>query len=333
MITSRSVCALVVAVVLLCSGAEAPASVLLQGTASGRLTKSDITISPVADSGPVALPDDGSTGVYERTNGHLHAAGIAGSNLTNNAIGSAAGSLGASIANPGDISASRYGMTASGDALFQDELTVTHPTLPIGTPVTVQFSYQVAFSIDAQSSLGFGAGDSDNRGLARANVSSNVSSVGLSIYDSFYMSSGDNAALINTDTGTTIYSGLFSGTQHVDMLLDTEVGAAIQFSMDTDADAIADVEPKYVSGSWVNHTASATALIGLAVGASPVVTEEETADGFELISTRYGGAFPPASAANAAAAAAAMPANPVPEPATVLLMALGAAAVMRRRQR
>lgn len=303
---NRTVRALAGALVVLSISSNALALVAMRGTAIARLSRGISTIA-TSDSGVLDLGDDDTTGVFDITNPHLFGAGIASSHLSVGAISSAAGSLGASdFPNSG----STFQALGSGDADYFDELLVTSSTLADGTPVTIMFSYHVAFNVFGESSFGPNGGN-NNRALIRANITAQMRSQGFTGADIEIVAllANDHRFVIDTGSDTTISTGLFTGAQHVDVMVNAEVGGTILFSATTDADAIVNMAPF----NNMNQTASATCQIGYAFGASGL-TAAAGANDISIMSSRTGQTFPDASNANMMTAMSVLPDSLLPSP-------------------
>ena len=303
------------AALVLASAAGVQASIAsLTGNAGGRLDQGSITIGQ-NQTGTVPIPTVGDSGVVEAANTHLYAAGINGANLPLGTIGVGSGVLGASNA---PSSGASFRMLSTGVVTYIDELVVTSATLPAGTPVQIQFSYQVAWSASAASSFPMG-GDSifGRSSITASSLVTSFTSAGANL-DSFNLSAGDNRSFLDTGTGATITNGLFQGTQHVDMLINAQVGGVIQFSAVLDADTVAEVFPP---GGVDNQTAEAFASAGLAFGASPMSVALGGVGDVSLLSTLQNAPFSPASAANPSNAEAGRLAIPTPGSAALVLLA------------
>jgi hypothetical protein len=290
------------------------ATVELIGSASGRFLSGN-TLLGETEVSAIALPDDGSTGPQIAQNYHISAGGIGSTSLSIGVVGSGAGVIGASDS-PNDPLI--YNMTGTGgDVRYQDELTVTSGTLALGTPVTIQFSYHVHYFMDATNSAG-GQNDQNNWAQVLITFTSNVSSTGTG--DSFSLSSTNNHALLKTIGPSQNQVGLFAAPQHVDVQLNTEVGATISYNLTHRCTSTG----KVASYNTVNQVTTASCNVGIAFGATAISTGLAPAADPDVVlqSARTGGAFSSAAGATAQAAQSGAPSDPL---ARVLLPVSSAA--------
>lgn len=321
-------CVAFFAAVILFVGAESFGGMTwLKGSAYGRYGSGNTTIAEQSVAG-VALADDDTTGLQQVQNYHISAGSCGDSILSGNAIAAIGGHLVASDY-PTDLL--NYSFASGGGVMYLDSILVTSDSAPAGTMVTIQFSLQVAYSAAADHSLS-GESSFNNYSLAMGIVSALASGM----HGSHHVSSADNNVVINTSSLTHTMVGLFTGAQHLDFLLDAEVGEEISFSVTVDADTNGKVA--VYDNPAQNAVGQAWSTVAVAFGAS-VISSPAPASGptepaeIQLISQRMGATFPSSALANALAAEAAMPENPyVPEPATMSLLALGGLALIRRRR-
>jgi hypothetical protein len=290
------------------------AAVDLIGSASGRFLSGN-TLLGETEVSSIALPDDGSTGHQIAQNYHISAGGIGSTSLSIGVIGSGAGVIGASDSPNDSLIYNMIGI--GGDVRYRDELIVTSGTLAVGTPVTIQFSYHVHYFMDATNSAG-GQNDQNNWAQVLITFSSNVSSTGTG--DSFSLSGTNNHALLQTIGPNQNQVGLFAGPQHVDVQLNSEVGATISFFLTHRCTS----SGKVAMYNTFNQVTTASCDVGIAFGATAISTGLAPAADPDVVlqSARTGGAFSAAAGATAQAAQAGAPGDPL---APVLLPVSGMA--------
>jgi len=269
------------------------------------------------------LPHDGSNDAQVQ-NGNLLAAATGASNLSNNAIGSATGYLGASVIDNPPFGGSIWDLGGTGSVRFRDLVTVESTTLPAGSDVQIQFSIHVTSSLLATHTITPG-GHAWAMGFVDMSIS--ITNRGAA---PFYLDASKHRAIRdNADPTSNENSGVLNpNTPHLDVPFDAQVGDVIAFTVETEARSSGRLSPITISINPIvlgNAVSSAKASVGLAFGATSL-----TAD-VTLNSDEYAGTFPSSASANAANAAAGLPAM-VPEPATLSLLALGGLVVLRRRR-
>ena len=314
------------AAVLLCVGHAFAGPIWLNGSAFGGYGSGNTTLGHQSVSG-VALADDDTTGLQQAQNYHISAGSTGNSFLTGNAISATGGHL---VASDYPNDPLNYNFSSGGGVQYLDSITVASPTEPAGTMVTVQFSLEVAYSAAANHSLA-GQYDSGNYSMAKGYVSAFVS--GWS--DSHYVDPNLNKVIIDTYDLDNITAGLFTGAQHLNFVIDAEVGEEISFSLTVDADTQGDVRMYTLDENVLNGVGTAYSTVAVAFGATVISSEGGVAEEFELQSQRMGQNFPSAAIANAVAAQFAMPSNVyVPEPSTLMMLAVGSLGLLafaRRR--
>ncbi len=300
------------AAVIVFAGAESfGGTTWLKGSAFGGYGSGNTTIAQQSVAG-VALADDDTTGLQQVQNYHISAGSSGDSFLSGNAIAAIGGHL---VASDYPTDPLIYSFSSGGGVQYLDSILVTSASAPAGTMVTVQFSLHVAYSAGAEHSLA-GEMSTNNYSLAKGIVSALASGW----HGSHYVDPSSNNVVINTYDLTHTTVGLFTGAQHLDFLLDAEVGEELSLSVTVDADTAGKVSA-YAPGPYdplENAAGQAYSTVAVAFGASvisfPAAAAWEPAE-IELISQRLGATFPSSASANASAAEAAMPANPyMPEP-------------------
>ncbi len=280
---------------------------------SGNSTLTSDTVSGFA-SAPVA-----STGLVEAHGADIlpsmppiDAGAIADFDLPNGTIGVSAGFDAAAHApiDPRDFSA--YGGSS---ATFFDDVTITSSTLPNGTPVTIRFVYDLAFTTDATSSLSIATAAGDCNSTANG-----VQGIAPSA----------NRYLSILETATQIGAGLFVAPHQAEFTVPSNVGSTFSFALLCDVDSSGEVKSLGPPGNEINHTASGWMALGLAFGGEVVGADAQ------LVSGLLGGPFPAASAVGPAASEAALPINAyvLPEPGLSSLLLAGTLAstgLARRR--
>ena len=193
-------------------------------------------------------------------------------------------------------------------ASYFDDVTVASSTLPVGTPVTVRFVFDLGFTQGASSTL------------SEATSSAQVSSVAAGIQG---LSAGDNRIFEALDTGTFIQNGLFLPPHHAEYTISSTVGATFSFNVAMSSSSGGLVRFTGTIGNEINHVSNGWSSAGLSFGGEVVGGDAE------LVSGLLSGPFPPASLVSPTNAEAAVPANPfeVPEPGLVVMLAVGSLAL------
>ena len=258
------------------------------------------------------LPANGTTPSVALSAGLLSADGDATSKMSTGTL-SVSGMVGGASNTPVDNH--NYYVSGGGSINFNDTLTLSSSSLPAGTPVTLTFSIEIAYVATAQHTIGTLLGSNQQQNNARYLLAVGAGASDTFGGGSFYMDSNLNKAYFDTAPGSGTKLGIFTGTQHVDFTVGSQVGHTVSFGLSIQASASLDVAPASLTGfgPLLNQSGSALAELGTAFGASadnPAVV---------LSSAKLGGAFPAASLANPMNAAAA-----VPEPGAVgVVTALG----------
>lgn len=269
---------------------------------SGNVTLTDDNVSGFAP-GPV-----GSTGLVE-ANGvdilpempMIDAGAITDHDLPNGALGVSAGFD--AISN-GPADPRIFDSGAGGSATWFDDLTVTSSTLPVGTPVTVRFVFDLAFTADATSTLSLATAAGDCTSTA-AGVQG--------------ITPADNRYFDSLEFGLFIQNGLFLPPYQAEYTIATTVGATFPFGFACDVSSDGTVFMTGPQNNRIDNTASGWMALGVVVGGEVMGVDAE------LVSGLIGGPFPAVSAAGPAAAQAALPINAyvVPEPGFAGSLAFG----------
>ncbi len=281
---------------------------------SGNTTLTSDTVSGFAP-GPI-----GSTGLVEANGANIlpdtppiDAGAVTEHDLPIGAIGSSAG-FDATANGPGDLRV--FDPHGGGSATWLDDLTVTSSTLPNGTPVTIRFTFDLAFTADTTSTLSLAT--------AAADCSSTANGVqGLTSSTNRYFSSLEHALFIE--------DGLFLPPYQAEYTISTTVGSTFSFATACDVSSHGTVFVTGPPGNQVNHESSGWMAIGVAIGGEVVGADAQITSGL------IGGPFPGVPLDGPAAALIAIPANPyeLPEPAFGMGLVLGGllcAALHRRRR-
>lgn len=259
-----------------------------------------------------SLPANGTTPSVALNAGLLSADGDATSKMSTGTLvvsGLVAGASNTPLDNH------NYYVSGGGSINYSDTLTLSSASLPSGTPVTLTFSFEIAYNATAQHTIGTLLGPNQQQNNARYLLAVGAGAADSFGGGSFFMDSNLNKAYFDTAPGSGTKVGIFTGTQHVDFTVGSQVGHTVNFGLNIQASAYLDVAPASLTGfgPLMNESGSAIAQLGTAFGASadnPAVV---------LSSAKLGGAFPAASFANPMNAAAA-----VPEPGAIgVVTALG----------
>lgn len=282
---------------------------------SGNVTKG-------SDGANGTLPHDGSISAQVQ-NTHLLVSATGASNLSNKAIGSACGYLGASVIDHPQ-GGTKWWLGGSGSVMFRDLITVESATLPAGSPVQVQFSIHVSSSLLVTHTITPGG---DAWAMAFIDMGISVTNRGAA---SFALDASQHRAIRdNADPTSNENVGVLNpNTPHLDVPFDAQVGDIIALYLEAEARTSGELSPITVSTNPLvldNAVSSAKASVGLAFGGTSLTA------GVTLNSEEYAGEFPSAAFANAANAAAGSP-TIIPEPATLTLLVLGGVALLPRRR-
>jgi len=283
----------------------------LWGEAHGRYGSGNTTMGSDSISGDPLAPDD-TTGLYEIATTTIVAGGSGHSALSNSAIAAMSGFLAAS-----DLpnSNTNFFVGGGGGVQYLDAITVTSATLANGTLVEIQFVLQAQHDAFVDHNR-IGQGENGNY----SHILASITSLATSMWDSVYLSGGDNGMWQDTKDMTSSASGLFTGAQYAAYTLQAEVGETISFSLTVDVDVSGKVSPYLPAGETelANGIGQAYGTVAVAFGASasaaavsggtdgPVTSSGDIV----LASSILNGPFPPAASATPDAAQAAMPANP-----------------------
>lgn len=264
-------------------------------------------------------------------NTHLKTAAVGKSTLSHGAIGAASAWIGASVIDFPPSGGTNWNLFAGAHTRFIDDIEVTSASLPVGTEVPILFSLHVSSSINAAHSAL--PGGSNNRAFVRQMIDAGTVGPGGNRFD---VEAEDNNAFRDT-TGSVPNqnNGLLNpNTPHLDYLFDAKVGDTLTFFVLIDSDVIGNLSPITVSTNPVvldNATGQALGSIGVAFGASPINPDMSPNTDVILMSQQFGGPFSPSSSASAANAALGEPANPIPEPSSLLIAVAGLLVVVFRR--
>lgn len=297
--------------------AQAAAVTLQSWVATARIRSGNTTLTDSPDPHQPPAPTD-ATGFLEANGANIvppapiDAGAAAEYDLPNGTIGVVSGFDAVSNAPVDNRIFDPFG---GASALYIDDVTVSSGSLEGGTPVTVRFVFDLAWSADAQSSL--------DEAVASADVDSTAAGVtGLT--------AADNRYFIDLDSGTLIHNGIFTGDQHAEYTIETTVGATFQFATSVDVSSYGTVRATQGPSGETNNSASGWSDAAIAFGGEVVGANAQ------LVSALLGGPFPPASAVSPKAAENAVPFNPfyLPEPSADLLglAALVALAGLRARR-
>jgi hypothetical protein len=272
------------------------------------------------------LPDDGSTGLQQVQNTHLDVVGEGTASLANNAIGVASGWLGASVIDHPPNGGTIWFLASGAFVRYDDMLTVSSSTLPIGTPVQIQFSLQVASSMSVDHSVL--PGNNNNNSFSQGFVDTAVINT---FGPDFFLNENANHAIVDTTTSIADFQlGLMNpATPHLDFTINALVGDSLRFLAEATVRTNGNLAPITVSLNPItldNTTGAATASIGLAFGATSLTP------GVTLLSEHLGDEFPAAALADAAHAALGMPVVPIPVPGVAPLLTVALAVLARVRR-
>lgn len=220
-------------------------------------------------------------------------------------------------------------IASGGRTTYIDSLSVTSPSLPVGTPVQIEFSYHVNAALSATHSES--PGGNNNNAFVLAFVQSLISG---SASGSHFIDGDDNKAVLNTaNAGSDLAIGLMNpATPHLNVTYNAQVGDTLNFSVLADVATNGDLAPITVSFNPItlaNTFGGSSATLGLAFGATPLDPNVVL-----MSQVLNNSAFPAAANANAANAQASAP-SPIPAPATIITLSLFGFHVMRpvRRHR
>lgn len=214
-------------------------------------------------------------------------------------------------------------LTAGANLSFEDILTVSSATLPVGTPVQVQFALFGAADLSATHDIVSLA--ADNRAQASVLVTGRIGeTVALGQRIDF---GGNNVAFAST-SGPSLFGaeGLFAAASGgLQITLDTQVGRTLELN----------IRPRGAVSGGVSvggmpfgvKSGEASAKLAIVFGASATLND------VELLSDFYSGVFPALNLASNGAAQALLGAVPVPLPAPLLLLAAALPALLPWRRR
>lgn len=316
---------------VICASAtlDALAASVLMSNASARYGSGNTTHAEDGVSG-FPLPDDGTSGLQQVQNSHLYLAAEGTANLSGNAIGAAAGWIGASVIDYPPNGGTAWMLFAGTFTRYWDMILVDSSTLAVGTPVQLQFSLHVASSVIATHS--FFPGSNTNHTQAHGFIDSAIRF--QSNDPDFFLNENSNLKLIDTRTSVADSElGLINpATPHLDIFIDAAVGDNLFFAAEATVRTSGGLAPRTVSVSPLvldNQEGFTYAAIGLAFGASSLTP------GVTLRSERLGGnSFPDAALADGVTAALGMPAVPVPIPGVtpIVYVVVGVLGVLARRR-
>jgi hypothetical protein len=297
----------------------------VSGLAFGRFGSGNVIFAE--DSKQLPNQANASTGIAQ-VSGDQQAAGVGNSQLSSGALSAATGVLGVTYTPNNNTN---YFIVADGRAGFQDTIAVQSASLPNGSPVTIQFAFEVAYDHGTQHTLGLN-GTPSNHATSLAFVSGGANSG----QGSFTLSGDDHQFLRDTRNASATSLGLFAAP-HFETTIEAVVGGTINFNIGIETTNSANVAP-FAPGQFdplENTMADAHVSAAIAFGANAV---ETVATGFgiaqapdvTLFSNYLNASFPVASNANAVNAQANLPPNPIPEPRSLALLAVGILALLSR---
>ncbi len=236
------------------------------------------------------------------------------------ASGAAAG-LGLKHVSPfGTVTYQQTGGHGVGYVQYTDTLTVTSDTLPLGTPVSVQFCWAVASSVHANHKDSYGQSP-DNYAYASGALTFNVSApspyAGFNTYDTG----------VTNPLGTTLNGVWDTGT--ADRTIDVAVGSVLTLNVALSTSASASATGRYNPNTgMVEPDNGNSEFCGAVVFGAAALTP-----GVTLQSTYLKGEFPGLGKCTPQDAALLIPRLDLPEPATGLFLMLGYAPLALRRRR
>ncbi len=214
-------------------------------------------------------------------------------------------------------------LTAGANLSFEDIITVSSATLPVGTPVQVQFALFGAADLAVAHDIASSA--SDNRADASVSLTGRFGETIASGQRVDF--GGNNVAATSTGIGAVpTATGLFApASAGLLYTLDTQVGRTLELVFRPRSAVTGGVS---TGGTPFGvKSGQASSKLAIVFGASATLNE------VALLSDFYGGAFPALSLASSGAAQALLGAAPVPLPVPFLLLAAALPALFTRRRR
>ena len=270
--------------------------------------------------------------------------------VSGNAIGLGGAWAGKTFVNFNDMGGASSSIriaVGGGSVALRDEIAVTSPTLPEGTPVDVNFSFVAVHSSTLTHTLGLAP---NNTSFVSFRFGANIDSpapggVVISSADNLYTRSRN----MSNSSLPLVSKGIMNpATPQLDVTLNSFVGDTIQLSMlivATVSGSVVGVDVTPFDGITNPLITSGTGIgaLGVAFGATPALPDTNlesqvlglaaAADPLpdvNLESQLYGGTFPLASMATLANATAAMPEITIPTPSTVSILCIGCGILLSR---
>lgn len=310
--TLRAGRVLLVVALLLASHAAAAITILNVGTFA-RWGSGNSIADEDGVSGAFAQP--GSTPLAQVLTTDLDVSAIANVNIASGQLGLA--SQWAVTSGVAENSLVRF-VASGANIVYVDTLTVQSATLPVNTPVQIQFSFTVASTTTASHlSPSGGNNASDPKAVATASFQSLTDGT-------HFLSANDHNAVKNTGDGTNIALGLLAAPNMASIVVDTHVGDQFNFSLSPGVGT---------NGGPGNNALFSTqnfafANLGIGFGAAVVSHPDEDID--ILSELLAGNPFPTLAAATAENAVSALP-TAIPLPAPLLLLGATLPILIRRR--
>ncbi len=252
--------------------------------------------------------------------------------ITGNALGAGGSWAGKSLIIDNGMGGTSSPITAAvsgGKVTLQDEITVTSPTLPDGTPVDVEFSFYAVHSSMLTHTHVFVPNNNTSTASFdfNASISSPTGTISIPRADNLFFAGPNSTPLVSlgmmdpaTPQRDVTFSSLVGETISLHMEVDAEIAGGV-VAMDRLDDNVLGL---------VDNEGTGIGALGVAFGATPV--SPDTNLGSQLVaaatalpdvvleSELFGGAFPLASMATPANAAAAMPDIVIPTPSTASII-------------